>query len=251
MVELGCGQGRLAILLARMVEGHGEVLGLDSSVEVVRQATRGARALGTSNLEFEVGDVYDLPLPDGFADVVVCSSLLCSLSDVDGVVREMLRVTVKGGLLAVAEPAGEQQFYDPDSRRFTYLSEKLNRAFRRGWRARGADQGVGLRVPEILLRNGVEEIAAEAVCQIFLLCDPRRELQDIEDQLRIEACTLPEPTAAMVRKGGMSREELREHNSKAQKRVSDYVTNPDELRVSGYIRVMSPLLVFVGRTPSG
>ena len=110
---------------------------------------------------------------------------------------------------------------------------------------------MGLRVPEILLRNGVEGIVAQAVCQMFLLCDPRRELQDIEDQLSTEASTLPEPTVALLRKGGIAGKELKEHNSRAQKRLSDFRSRPDEVVRSGYLRVMAPVLVFVGRTPGG
>jgi ubiquinone/menaquinone biosynthesis C-methylase UbiE len=249
IVEIGCGQGRLATRLSRMVEGHGEVLAFDTNEEIVRQAARGARFAGVSNLGFKVGDVYELPLPDGFADVVVCSNLLCSLSDVDAAVKEMRRVAKKGGLLALAEPAGRQLFHDPDSQRFMYLSEQLNQAFQRGWAAKGVDQSVGLRVPEILLRNGMEEIAGEVVCQMFLLCDARRGLQDIEDQLVTEACDLSEPTVAMLAKGGLSGKELKEHNVKAKKRLAAFRSNASEVRNRGYVRVMPPFLVYVGTTP--
>ena len=247
VVEVGCGRGRLARLMARLVEEHGHVLGLDSSKEVLGLAARDARAARVSNVTFDVGDACSLRLPDGAADVVVCSSLLCSLTDVDAAVREMVRITRKGGVLVIAEPAGEQRCYDPDSRRFTYLSTKLNSAFVRGWGRRGVDQHVGLRVPEILLRHGVREIAAEVVCQVFLVSDPRRSPEDIEDQLQTESSPLPESTMALVGRGGMTRKEVREHHAIARRRLADFMSSPEVIRGHGYVRVMSPLLVFAGR----
>ncbi len=248
-VEVGCGRGRLAIRLAGLVSGCGHVLGLDTSKEVLGLAARDARAARVSNVTFEVADARRLRLPDGGTDLVVCSSLLCSLKEVETVVREMLRITRKGGVVAIAEPAGEQSCRDPDSRRFTYLSAKLNSAFVRGWKRRGVDQHVGLKVPEILLRLGVKDIAAEAVCQVFLMSDLRRTLEDVEGQLRTESSRLPAPTLALVGRGGMTRKEVEQHHAMARRKLADFMSSPEEIRGSGYVRVTSPLLVFAGRVP--
>ena len=249
VVEVGCGRGRLAIRMAGLVGGRGHVLGLDTSKEVLGLAAREARADRVSNVTFDLGDARSLRLPDGGADLVVCSSLLCSLKEVETVVREMLRITRKGGVVAIAEPAGEQSCRDPDSRRFTYLSAKLNSAFVRGWKRRGVDQHVGLKVPEILLRLGVKDIAAEAVCQVFLMSDLRRTLEDVEGQLRTESSRLPAPTLALVGRGGMTRKEVEQHHAMARRKLADFMSSPEEIRGSGYVRVTSPLLVFAGRVP--
>ena len=249
IVEVGCGRGRLAIRLAGLVGAHGHVVGLDASKEVLGLAARDARAARVSNLTFEVGDARDLRLPDGAADLVICSSLLCSLKEVDAVVREMLRITRKGGVLVIAEPGGEQLCHDPDSRRFTYLSAKLNGAFVRGWWRRAVDQHVGLRVPGILLRHGVKEIAAEVVCQVFLMSDPRRTLEDVEGQLKTESTGLPESTMALVSRGGMKRKEVEQHQAMARRRLAGLKSSPKGVRQSGYVRVTSPLLVYAGRVP--
>ncbi len=249
IVEVGCGRGRLAIRMAGLVGGRGHVLGLDTSKEVLGLAARDARAERVSNVTFDVGDARSLRLPDGGADLAVCSSLLCSLKEADAVVREMLRITRKGGVVAIAEPAGEQRCRDPDSRRFTYLSAKLNNAFVRGWKRRGVDQHVGLKVPEILLRHGVKDIAAEVVSQVFLMSDPRRTLEEVEGQLRTESSRLPEPTMALVGRGGMTRKEVGQHHAMARRRLAEFISSPEEIRGSGYVRVTSPLLVFAGSVP--
>ena len=249
VVEVGCGKGRLAIRMAGLVSGRGHVLGLDTSKEVLGLAARKARAERVSNVDFGVGDARSLRLPDGEADLAVCSSLLCSVKDVDAVVREMLRITRKGGVLAIAEPAGEQRCHDPDSARFTYLSDKLNGAFVRGWRRRGVDQHIGLRVPDILLRHGVREIAAEVVSRVFLISDPRRTQEDVEGQLKTESTRLPESTMALVGRGGMKRKEVEQHQAMARRRLAGFESSPGGVRRSGYVRVTSPLLVCVGRVP--
>lgn len=249
VVEVGCGRGRLAIRMAGLVGGRGDVLGLDTSKEVLALAAREARAARVSNVDFGVGDARRLRLGDGEADLAVCSSLLCSVKEVDAVVREMLRITRKGGVIAIAEPAGEQRCHDPDSARFTYLSDKLNGAFLRGWRRRGVDQHIGLRVPDLLLRHGVKEIAAEVVSQVFLMSDPRRTLEDVEGQLKTESTRLPEATMALVGRGGMKRKEVEQHQAMARRRLAGFESSPGEVRRSGYVRVTSPLLVCAGRVP--
>lgn len=247
VVEVGCGRGRLAIRMAGLVSGRGHVLGLDTSKEVLGLAVRDARAERVSNITFDVGDARSLRLPDGGADLVVCSSLLCSLKEVTSVVREMLRITRKGGVVAIAEPAGEQRCHDPDSARFTYLSRKLNGAFVRGWRRRGVDQHIGLKVPELLLRHGLKEIAAEVVTQVFLMSDPRRASKDVEDQLTTESSRLPAATRALVCRGGMTRKEIEQHHAMSRRRLADFMSNPEKIRGRGYVRVTSPLLVCAGR----
>ena len=249
IVEVGCGSGRLAIRMAGLVSGRGHVLGLDTSKEVLGLAARVARAERVSNVDFGVGDARSLRLPDGGADLAVCSSLLCSVKEVDAVVREMLRITRPGGALAIAEPAGEQRCHDPDSARFTYLSEKLNGAFVRGWRRRGVDQHIGLRVPGILLRHGVREIAVEVVSQVFLVSDPRRTLEDVEEQLKTESTPLPESTMTLVGRGGMKRKEIEQHQAMARRRLASFESSPGGVRQSGYVRVTSPLLVCAGKIP--
>ena len=249
VVEVGCGRGRLAIRMAGLVSEHGHVLGLDTSKEVLGLAAREARAARVANVDFGVGDARSLRLRDGEADLVVCSSLLCSVKEVDAVVREMLRITRKGGVIAIAEPAGEQRCHDPDSARFTYLSDKLNGAFLRGWKRRGVDQHIGLRVPDILLRHGVNEVAAEVVSQVFLMNDPRRTLEDIEGQLKTESTRLPESTRALVGRGGMKRKEVEQHQAMARRRLVRFESSPDGVRRSGYVRVTSPLLICAGRVP--
>ena len=101
LLDVGCGPGTITAELAALV-APGEVVGIDASAEVVARAGE----LGSSrapNLRFEVGDVYVLGWPDASFDVVHAHQVLQHLSDPVAALREMRRVLVTGGLLAVRD----------------------------------------------------------------------------------------------------------------------------------------------------
>jgi SAM-dependent methyltransferase len=70
-LEVGCGAGAFARLLARRAE---HVLGLDLSPEMVRLA--GERSVGLRNLAYEVADVLERPLLAGHFDVIASIATL-------------------------------------------------------------------------------------------------------------------------------------------------------------------------------
>lgn len=253
VVEVGCGSSPLALSMAPRLKAGGRVLGFDINSPARRQAAHGAESSRFTHFGFENGNVYALPIPDAFADLVLCKSLLCILDRPDAAIREMMRVLKPGGFVAAIEPASMQEFYDPEDAAFTDLSMRLNRAFHKGWKLRGADQRVGLRVPSLFLRAGLREIVAEAVAHVHLLCDERRSTEGILEQLKTEASVLrlPEATVSMIVKGGITRKQLEEHGSKVRGKLARFSSNPAELRRSGYIRLMPSLLVTVGRKGEG
>ena len=145
------------------------------------------------------------------------------------------------------EPASPQAFYDPDDTRFTYLSERLHGAFQRGWRRQGADPTIGLKVPHLFLSHGFRDVAAEAVSAIHLLSDHRRDFEEAMDQLETEAFDLPEATKALLAKGGLAKKELQELHRRARVRVERVRSAPSSASRSAYVRLMSTLIVTVGR----
>lgn len=220
---------------------------MDSSIAMLRRAALRAGELDVRNVSFVFGSANHLPLDDASADLAVCKHLLCVLYDVDRAVEEMMRVTKPGGLIVAIEPASPHLFHDPDDAEFASLSQRLNTAFFQGWRRRGVDQRIGLKVPGILLRHGLEDVRSAAVSQVHLLSDPLRTEDDVKEQLETESYRLPESTVSLVVEGGMSRRDLEEHSRRTRERLRRFLDEPHHVSRSGYARLSPSVIVTVGR----
>jgi ubiquinone/menaquinone biosynthesis C-methylase UbiE len=103
VLDVGCGTGYLARLLAQTVGNSGLVIGVDASPEMIRYASR--QAARTSNCQFQVGTAEALSVPSDQFDVVVSSLFMHHLPpDLQrAALREMWRVLRPGGTLLIAE----------------------------------------------------------------------------------------------------------------------------------------------------
>jgi SAM-dependent methyltransferase len=108
LLDLGCGPGTITADLAARVT-PGRVLGVDASPEVVEQA----RAMGVNGVEFAVGDVYALELPDATFDVVHAHQVLQHLTDPVAAVAEAARVLRPDGVLATRDSDYAAFFWAP------------------------------------------------------------------------------------------------------------------------------------------
>jgi SAM-dependent methyltransferase len=99
VVDLGCGTGSLAVLLAEA--GH-RVEGLDSSVPMVAAAVAKARAAEV-DAAFRPGDAAAPPYPSGSADVVLSRHVLWALPDPDAALRRWVELLRPGGRLVLIE----------------------------------------------------------------------------------------------------------------------------------------------------
>jgi SAM-dependent methyltransferase len=94
VLDLGCGEGRLARELRR--RGY-DVVGIDASPTLVRLAGE-ADPTG----EYRVADAAALPFADGSFDLVIPFMSLQDMDDATGALREAARVLAPGGRLCLA-----------------------------------------------------------------------------------------------------------------------------------------------------
>jgi SAM-dependent methyltransferase len=102
VLDLGCGPGHVGrYLRERGIPGRG----LDISYEMIRLA----RELNPT-VEFQQGDMRELPFPDGFfAGIVAFYSMIhFEPADLESVFTELRRVLRPGGLLALAFHVGDE-----------------------------------------------------------------------------------------------------------------------------------------------
>ncbi len=108
IVDLCCGTGDLALLLAERVRPHGCVIGVDGSAAALAKARRRATEQPWLPLEFIHGDVLALPLPPGMADGVMMAYGLRNLTSAAAglrVIRHLLRPHGRGVVLDFNRPS--------------------------------------------------------------------------------------------------------------------------------------------------
>ncbi len=103
-LDVCCGTGDLALLLARRVGARGRVVGIDVSEEMLRIARRRAAAAGTGAVcRFAQGDAEALALPDAAFDAATVGFGIRNVVHPASALRELRRVLRPGGQLAVLE----------------------------------------------------------------------------------------------------------------------------------------------------
>jgi ubiquinone/menaquinone biosynthesis C-methylase UbiE len=99
VVDLGCGTGTLALLLAE--QGH-RLRGLDLAPAMVDRARAKAKAAGLS-VELTCGDAAQPPYPASSADAVLVRHVLWALPDPDQALRAWTRLLRPEGRLILVE----------------------------------------------------------------------------------------------------------------------------------------------------
>jgi SAM-dependent methyltransferase len=103
VVDIGCGAGLDTLLAARQVGPSGRVIGVDMTPAMLDKTCAAAAAVGLSNVEVRQGFAEDLPLPDGFADVVISNGVINLCPDKVQVMREVHRVLKPGGRFQICD----------------------------------------------------------------------------------------------------------------------------------------------------
>lgn len=101
VLDLGCGPGSITADFAQRV-GNGKVVGIDRG-ETAIESARAAHQ--RSSLEFVVGDITELPLPDETFDIVYAHQVFVHLSPEtqELALREARRVCKQGGIIGLRE----------------------------------------------------------------------------------------------------------------------------------------------------
>ncbi len=99
VLDLGCGAGWATRLLARLVgeapKGHGQVVGLDISDEMIRRARAASRDF--DNIMFITGSAQEIPWEENFFDKVLSVESFYYYPDQDRVLHELFRVMAPRG----------------------------------------------------------------------------------------------------------------------------------------------------------
>jgi ubiquinone/menaquinone biosynthesis C-methylase UbiE len=101
VVDVGSGAGSDSFIAAKAVGPEGSVVGIDMTPAMLDRAR--ASASGFANVEFRQGVAEQLPVPDGWADVVVSNGVINLVPDKMAAYSEITRVLKPGGRVQVAD----------------------------------------------------------------------------------------------------------------------------------------------------
>ncbi len=103
VVDIGSGAGLDALIAARLVGPEGHVIGVDMTDAMLAKARSATEDLGLDNLEFREGYAETLPVPDGWADVVISNGVINLSPAKDRVFAEIFRVLRPGGRVQIGD----------------------------------------------------------------------------------------------------------------------------------------------------
>lgn len=167
ILDVGTGSGSFISNFTELFKDYVEIIGIDSSEKAINAAKA---AFKQDNIKFIQMDASKMDFEDNSMDTVCISNTLHHLSNMDDVLKEMLRVLKPGGLFIINEMFCDNQsekqlshvyihhlFGDMD----TILGNYHGKTFKRQEIINIA-KGIGLNIEDIFEYNTSEEQEPEA-----------------------------------------------------------------------------------------
>jgi SAM-dependent methyltransferase len=109
VLDLGSGGGFDVFIAGRKVGVTGRAIGVDMTPDMLAKARRNIAAYreqtGLDNVEFRLGEIEHLPVPDNSVDVVISNCVINLSPDKQGVWTEIARVLKPEGRVGVSDIA--------------------------------------------------------------------------------------------------------------------------------------------------
>ena len=103
VLDLGSGAGNDCFVARSIVGDSGTVVGLDFTEEMLSKAQLNNEKMAFKNVEFIMGDIEQIPLPDDSFDVVISNCVLNLVPDKEKAFAEIRRVLKPGGHFCVSD----------------------------------------------------------------------------------------------------------------------------------------------------
>jgi ubiquinone/menaquinone biosynthesis C-methylase UbiE len=253
IIEVGCGSGYFTGLLTRMAPSC-KIVAIEPD-DVLREY---AERKFDQNVKFLKGKAEEIPLPSNFSDLSVCHIVLCNLPDIPQAVKEMTRITKKGGKVCAIEPCGGVSQYFPDTK-LTEILKKAGNAFGKGiWdlRTKHMDYSEDLenkqaRYPEVFSSCGLTRIEAHGLLSVVLLSDFRRDSGEIHQWIRDRLASYEknqERLSVILERGGLEKRLIEEYHQSWKRYIRNLARNPKQISKTHELQAVGRI-VTIGTKP--
>jgi len=103
VIDLGSGAGNDCFIARAQTGETGKVIGIDFTEAMIAKARVNAEKLGFNNVEFRQGDIEQMPVGAGVADVIVSNCVLNLVPNKRNVVKEIFRVLKTNGHFSISD----------------------------------------------------------------------------------------------------------------------------------------------------
>ncbi len=154
ILEIGCAQGVRSYYMAKYFS-QATIIGIDRSEELLEIAHDTYR--DTSNLSFQLADLYKLPFADNSFDFIYVRLVFMHLSEPLLAIESLKRVLRPGGRLLIEDADRDCMFFEPQPPSFQAFWQKVQE----GQRRRGGDPNVGRKLASYLKASLLKNLHIE------------------------------------------------------------------------------------------
>jgi arsenite methyltransferase len=160
VLDLGSGGGFDSFLAAKKVGAKGRVIGVDMTPEMLAKARENATKMGTTNVEFRLGEIEHLPVADNSVDVIISNCVINLSPEKKQVLQDAYRVLKPGGRLAISDVVATAEMPDQLRKQAALLTGCIAGAAHID-RIRELLDGVGFKEIKIELKAYSKELVSE------------------------------------------------------------------------------------------
>jgi SAM-dependent methyltransferase len=153
VLEAGCGVGAQTIILAKN-NPKASITSVDIFPESLEKARKLIRKCRVRNVEFRIGDIYDLPFHDNTFDHIFVCFVLEHLKEPVKALKNLKKVLKKGGTITVIEGDHETSLFWP----YSDAAMKTIRCLIDVQKRLGGDSLIGRRLYPLLKQAGFRDI---------------------------------------------------------------------------------------------